>query len=132
MLKIFSWLIYIFVSIHIILHLDKTLDIQARPSGKYTLIANSDISKVEHITLVRCPNLHQSNHYEIMAGLRLAKQYPNIKINAVGDESKISVHKVGVDREVDLQDPTSKKNLIVRGNTIADNGKNICSFTIDL
>ena len=66
-----------------------------------------------------------------MAGLRLARQYPNIKINAVGDEKKISVRKAGVDREVDLQDPRSKKNLMVRGNAIADNGKDICSFEIN-
>ena len=123
--KIFKFIFSIFIFIHIILHIDKTLDIQARPSGKYILNSNSDINQVQNITLVRCLNLHESNQYEIMAGLRLAKQYPNININAIAQEIKIPVN------EVSAKDSISENNKVIRGFTVTDNKKNLCSFEIN-
>ncbi len=80
---IFQLICSLLLGLHLILHIDKTLYLQAQPIGKYQLISANNIEDLSSLTIIRCQNSSVSQRYEKILGLDLAKQYPNLAINVI-------------------------------------------------
>lgn len=107
-------LLIIFMISHVILHVDKSFSQTARPSGNILMTSNTDFAGINSLVVTGCLDVHISQFYERMVGIKLARKYPDIKINVVGSEENI--------------DGISKFTTIVTGTTISHHGISICYY----
>ncbi|MEO1671641.1 MAG: hypothetical protein AAFR77_12800 [Cyanobacteria bacterium J06631_2] len=102
------------VGLHIVLHIDKAMSARALPLGKYTVIDSSKIKSVQDVTLVGCQQISNSQKYERLVGLDLAKKYPNLKINVLPK----------------LKEQVPPSTLIFEGIDIKHQDENLCLFEL--
>lgn len=97
------------------LHLDETLDLHASYSGKYGVNTQSIPSDSSSITLIRCPDLDEGIKYEVMAGFRLTRQYPQIPIYVITNVAER------------LEVPAQSK--VIQGDVVrVDQGVEVCGY----
>ena len=116
--RIFQLTCSVLLILHIILHIDKTLYLQAQPIGKYQLVSANHLEDINSLTIIKCQNASSSQKYQKILGLDLAKQYPHLKINVITDPN--------------LSDNFPPSEAILRGTDVLEADKNLCIFKIDL
>ncbi len=67
--RIFQLTCSVLLILHIILHIDKTLYLQAQPIGKYQLVSASHFEDINSLTIVKCQNASSSQKYQKILGL---------------------------------------------------------------
>lgn len=102
--------------IHIILHIDKTLYLQALPVGKSNLVSTKQIENANSLTIVGCLNASISQKYQKILGLDLAKQYPDLAINVITANN--------------LMDSYPATEVVFTGQDVVGEEKNLCIFEI--
>ncbi|MCC0176712.1 hypothetical protein I4641_06935 [Waterburya agarophytonicola K14] len=110
------------ITLHLVLHLSQ-MSLSVKPMGKYQLISTKNVNKIDSLTIIKCQKSDPSQKYQKIVGLDLAKQYPDLKINILTEDSAIANY------------PAT--DLILRGRDIEieddDNDDNIvCAFEIDI
>ena len=108
----------VFIVLHIILHIDKTLYLGAQPTGKYTIVYSKNSKNIDSLTIIKCSNVSTSQQYEKLLGLELAKKHPDITIDAITDNSLINNN--------------FTSDLILRGQDITGDSKNLCIYQVVL
>ncbi|MGF1590584.1 MAG: hypothetical protein ACFCU7_15360 [Pleurocapsa sp.] len=116
--RIFQSTCLVLLILHIILHIDKTLYLQAQPIGRYQLVSTNHLADINSLTIIRCQNSSISQKYQKILGLDLAKQYRDITINVITDPNLINNF------------PASE--AIVKGTDVLEKAQNLCIFKIDL
>ena len=103
---------------HTVFHIHKTFDLNPYPTGNLTLTNPEKLESLENITIVACQDVHQSQFYERLVGLQLARRYPNLEVNVV--------------KFPELLQEIENKNMIVYGETIIEpkSNKKTCHFSI--
>lgn len=66
---------------HAIIHLYVVFDLYPYPSGSLTLSRKSILEKATIISVIGCQDVHESQFYERLVGLQIARQYPNVQVN---------------------------------------------------
>ena len=104
--------------LHIVLHIDKTLYLRALPVGKYEIVSDESIDRIDTLTILNCEPYSESRKYQKIVGFDLAKQYPDLDINVI-----TSPH---------LRDKFPQTEAIVTGIDAISQDKNLCLFEIEL
>ncbi len=68
---------------HVIFHIHKVFDLNPYPTGNFTITNPEKLKYVQNITLVACPEVHVSQFYERLVGLKIARLYPNLQVNVI-------------------------------------------------
>lgn len=115
---IFKLLCGVVLVLHIILHVDKTLYLGAQPVGKYQIAEDNNLATLDRLTIIKCRNASSSQKYEKILALDLAKQYPNLSIEAITDPN--------------LANTFSSSAPVIKGMDLLAEDRNICIFQIEL
>ena len=86
--------------------------------GNFTLVNPERLQNLDNITLLACPDIHQSQFYERLVGLQIARTYPDLEVNVV--------------KFPELLAEISQKDLVIYGETVVEpeTNKKTCNFSI--
>lgn len=105
------------ITLHIILHIDKAI-MSSKPMGRYQILSNQNIQQINSLTIIKCQKSQESQKYQKIVGLDLAKKYPNLKINVLRTNESIISHPL--------------TDIVLKGKDIIREDKNGCLFDIEL
>ncbi|MBK1986405.1 hypothetical protein A0J48_002370 [Sphaerospermopsis aphanizomenoides BCCUSP55] len=105
-------------TVHTIFHIGKVFDLNTFPTGSFTLSNKAQLENVKSIVIVGCKDVNESQFYERLVGLQIARQYPNIVVNVFQSADKLN------------DSPTG--DIFIYGKTIPDATSkiNACHFSI--
>ena len=103
---------------HAIFHIYKVFDLHSFPSGSFTLSNKARLENVQSIVIVGCKDVHESQFYERLVGLQIARNYPNLLVNVLHSSENLS--------------DSPKGDLFIYGKTIPEEKAkiNTCHFSI--
>jgi hypothetical protein len=103
---------------HTIFHIYKVFDLHPFPSGSFTLLNKARLENVQSIVIVGCKDVHESQFYERLVGLQIARHYPNLLVNVLHSPENLS------------DSPTG--DIFIYGQTISEETAktNACHFSI--
>ena len=103
---------------HTVFHIYKVFDLHSFPSGNFTLSNISRFENINSIVIVGCENVHESQFYERLVGLQIARRYPNLEVHVVNTANNY--------------DDIPSGDILIYGETIPEQTtkKNTCHFTI--
>jgi hypothetical protein len=106
------------VALHVVLHIHKTFDLRAFPTGDFAVSNASQLPRIQRLAIVGCKGVHKSQFYERLVGLQLARRYPHLTVT--------------VFRSSDYLDASVKTDLIVYGTAIPNKStkSNTCHFSL--
>lgn len=106
------------VALHVVLHIHKTFDLRAFPTGDVVVSNDSQLPMIQSLAIVGCKGVHKSQFYERLVGLQLARRYPHLTVT--------------VFRSSDYLDASIKTDLIVYGTAVPNQStkSNTCHFSL--
>jgi hypothetical protein len=106
------------VALHVVLHIHKTFDLRAFPTGDFVVSNASQLPRIQRLAIVGCKGVHKSQFYERLVGLQLARRYPHLTVT--------------VFRSSDYLDASIKTDLIIYGTAIPNKStqSNTCHFSL--
>ncbi|WP_157072229.1 hypothetical protein [Picosynechococcus sp. PCC 73109] len=78
---------------HVVFHIYKITDATTFPSGQVTMPSpaqQKELSQLNSITIIGCERVHQSQFYERLVGLQVAKQNPHLQVNVVNEPANLT------------------------------------------
>lgn len=97
---------------HAIWHVHTVFNLRPFPAGNFTLVNKTKLENTRSIAIVGCRDVHESQFYERLVGLTIARQFPNLSVLVVRSPENVA--------------DISPKDTIVYGKT----RENSCHFDI--
>jgi hypothetical protein len=103
---------------HTVFHIDAVFDLHPFPSGSLTLSNPAKLENIKSVAIVGCKDVHESQFYERLVGLQIARRYPNLLVNVFHSSENVS------------SSPT--EDIVIYGKTVREEStkKNACHFSI--
>jgi len=115
------WKRYIILALaigHVIWHIEAVFDLETFPSGNLSWQGQERLEQVKSIVVVGCPDVHESQFFERLVGLQIARRYPHLTVNVVNAPASL--------------DDNIQGDLFIYGEAKpeATSGHNTCHFSI--